>query len=113
MKSTCFKTSLQKSLMLISAFMLLILPEVRAQGIDYAVHANIIYRCTKYIDWPDYKKSGDFVIGIVGDSPLYDELKNFTANKTVGTQKIVIKKMSSSTSSYDCHILFISEEESG
>ena len=83
------------------------------QGINYAVPANIIYRCTKYIDWPDYKKSGDFIIGIVGDSPLYDELKSFTDNKTVGNQKIVIKKFSSSADSYNCHILFISEDESG
>jgi hypothetical protein len=79
---------------------------------DYAIHANIIYRFTKYIDWPDNKKSGDFIIGIVGDSPLYDELVRFTDNKTVGNQKIVIKKFSSSANTYNCQILFISEEES-
>ena len=38
----------------------------------YAVHANIIYRFTKYINWPDDRKTGDFVIGVVGDTPLYD-----------------------------------------
>ena len=42
------------------------------QATDYAIHANIIYRFTKYIDWPDSKKSGDFIIGIIGESPLYD-----------------------------------------
>jgi hypothetical protein len=79
---------------------------------DYKVHANIIYRFTKYIDWPINKKSGDFIIGIVGDSPLYDELKALSANKTVGSQKIVVVKMSPSASSYNCHILFIGDEES-
>jgi hypothetical protein len=109
-----FKSYVQKLLFLTSILILFIMPEMQAQQeIDYAVHANIIYRCTKYIDWPEYKKSGDFVIGIVGDSPLYDELKSFTANKTVGNQKIVIKKFSSSENSYNCHILFISEDESG
>src|SRR5665647_286837 len=72
------------------------------QDLSYAVHANIIYRFTKYIDWPNYNNSGDFVIGIVGDTPLYNELKGFIANKTVGTRKIVIKKMSSSADSYNC-----------
>ena len=83
------------------------------QGTDYAIHANIIYRFTKYIEWPNDKKSGDFTIGIVGDSPLYDVLKDFVVNKTAGSQKIVIKKMSSSASSYNCNILFICEDESG
>lgn len=79
---------------------------------DYAIHANIVYRFTKYIDWPEDKKNGDFVIGIVGDSPLYEELKRFIANKKVGAQKIVIKRFPPSLTSYNCHILFITEEKS-
>jgi hypothetical protein len=82
------------------------------KGIDYALYANIIYRFTKYIDWPDDKKSGDFVLGVVGDSPLYDELKTFAGNKMVGAQKLVIKKVSASAFSYDCQMLFICEDES-
>src|SRR5688572_18651966 len=79
---------------------------------DYAVHANIIYRITKYIDWPENKKSGDFVIGIVGESPLHDNLKGFVANKTVVSQKIIIRKYSPSSKTFDCHMLFICENES-
>jgi hypothetical protein len=82
------------------------------QGTDYKIQANIIYRFTKYIDWPASKKNGDFIIGIVGESPLYDDLKTISATKTVGSQKIAVIKMSSSASSYNCHMLFISEEES-
>ena len=85
----------------------------KAQQSDYAVQANIIYHFTKYIDWPEDKKTGDFVIGIVGDSPLFDELKNSVSNKTVGGQRIVIKKFPGGAPSYNCHILFISEEASG
>ena len=75
------------------------------------VHANIIYHFTKYIDWPDQMKSGDFVIGVIGESPLYDELKKVTNNKTVGNQKIVIRQCSADAGSYHCHILFIAEDE--
>jgi hypothetical protein len=82
------------------------------QGSDYAVQANIIYHFTKYIDWPESKKTGDFIIGIVGDSPIYEQLKTTLANKKVGDQDIVIKKLSSSAAYLTCHILFISEEES-
>lgn len=79
---------------------------------DYKVHANIIYRFTKYIQWPENKQSGDFIIGVIGDSPLYEELGTLTANKSVGNQKIVIKKFSANAASYTCQMLFISQEES-
>jgi YfiR/HmsC-like len=79
---------------------------------DYDIQANIIYRFTKYIDWPDNKKTGDFIIGIVGDTPLSEALKIFTAAKVAGNQKIIIKCFSPSAVVFDCHILFISEEES-
>jgi hypothetical protein len=108
-----FKLHLSKISSLIILLVLLVPKTHAQQATDYAVHANIIYHFTKYIDWPDNKKSGDFIIGITGDSPLYDELKKNIAGKMVGNQKIVIKKFSSSASSFNCHILFISEDESG
>lgn len=79
---------------------------------DYALHANIIYRFTKYIDWPTSKKTGEFIIGVVGDSPLSDELKNFVSNKTVGRQKIVVRRFSPSADVFNCHMLFIADDES-
>lgn len=100
-------------LLYIAILSLTSLAEIQAQQeTDYKIHANIVYRFTKYIDWPANKKSGDFIIGVVGDSPLYDELKNVSANKTVGNQKIVISKLSPLANSYNCQILFISEQES-
>ena len=80
---------------------------------DYSVHANIIYHFTKYIDWPKNRKSGDFIIGVIGETPLFDELKKITASKKALNQKIVIRHFSPSQTTYDCHILFLSEEESG
>jgi len=74
----------------------------------YVVQANIIYRFTKYIDWPAASKQGDFNIAVVGDSPMYDELKKSIAGKMVGTQKITIKKLSCSEPVFDCQILFLS-----
>jgi hypothetical protein len=82
------------------------------QATDYKVHANIIYRFTKYIEWPRNKQAGDFLIGIVSDSPLYEELSSLTANKSVGDQRIVIKKFSAGAAAYNCSILFISQDES-
>jgi hypothetical protein len=112
-KSRRARFRLHKLILLPIIFFLIGLRVSQAQQVmDYAIQANIIYRFTKYIDWPESRKTGDFIIGIVGDSPLTEQLKSFIANKTAGNRKIVIKKFSSSAETYNCHILFISEDES-
>jgi hypothetical protein len=77
---------------------------------SYVVQSNIIYRFTKYIDWPADSKQGDFNIGVVGDSPMYEELKKSIEGKLVGDQRIIIKKISSSSPVFDCQILFVSDD---
>jgi hypothetical protein len=100
-----------KAILIIAFLLFSHLYEAWAQN-AYAVHANIIYHFTKYINWPDDKKTGEFVIGVVGDTPLYDELKNFTSKRSAAGQPIVIKKFPASASFYNCHILFVAEESS-
>ena len=82
-------------------------------AIDYSVHANIIYHFTKYIDWPANRKSGDFIIGVVGESAVFDELEKTTSNKKAGSQKIVVRRFSPFQTAFDCHILFVTEDEGG
>lgn len=102
----------RKLVWLLAFFLLQSASKVQAQQeVDYAIHANIIYHFTKYIDWPANKKNGDFIIGVIGESSLYDELKKNVASKTVGKQKIVIEKFSASSVSFKCQILFIGEDE--
>ena len=108
------KTTLVSCLLL---FLFILLPGLSKksqaqQPADYEIQANIIYRFTKYIKWPDTKKTSDFIIGIVGDSPLSDALKVFTAGKTAANRKIIIKRFSASAAIFDCQILFISGDES-
>ncbi|PQJ09771.1 hypothetical protein CJD36_017745 [Flavipsychrobacter stenotrophus] len=79
---------------------------------DYGVKANIIYRFTKYVDWPPNRKNGDFIIGIVGESPLYEELRLYTSKKNVGLQSIVVKHYTSYSELDYCHILIVTEDES-
>src|SRR5688572_12148261 len=86
--------------------------EVQAQkDVDYAVHANIIYHFTKYIEWPE-TDTRTFVVGVVGETPLYDELVKVVKNRKAGNRRIEVKSISAS-SEIDCEILFISEYSSG
>lgn len=81
------------------------------QAQDYRVHSGFMYHFTKYIEWPAAKKSGDFVIGVVGNAAIIDPLNAMASAKTVGTQKIIIKRFSNVASVSDCHILFLSDDK--
>ncbi len=112
-KSISFQKFSYKFFFFLIFFLLMGKYNIQAQeNSNYALYANIIYRFTKYVNWPGGKKSGDFIIGVAGDSPLYDELKTFTANKWVGNQKIVIKQFLSSEEFFKCQILFITANKS-
>lgn len=69
--------------------------------------AMFIYNFSRLIEWPDSYKSGPFVIGSLGNSATYNELENYTKNKTVGSQPIQIRKFSSAAEIGNCHILFV------
>jgi hypothetical protein len=79
---------------------------------DYSIQSNIIYRFTKYINWPDKLKTGDFIVGVYGNEDAYNAFERVTINKSVGTQKIIVKELKSITEIHDCNILFITEDES-
>jgi len=68
-----------------------------------------IYNFIKYIEWPADYKSGDFIIGSLGDSPTTEELDKLAATRRAGTQKIVVQKYNSVGDIGRCHILFIPE----
>ncbi len=112
-KFVFYKSFFTKIFIFLNLFLLLGIFNIQAQhSTNYTLYSNIIYRLTKYVDWPGDKKSGDFIIGIVGDSPLYDELKGFTANKWVGNQKITVTKFTSAATFFSCHILYINDDKS-
>lgn len=92
-------------------FLLLLLAvgfSAKAQEMDYRIHSVFLYNFTKYVQWPATAQSGDFVIGVIGDSPIYDELTKITNGRTAGTQKIVVKRFKSADGVEACHMLFVS-----
>ena len=84
----------------------------KAQEVDYKAYSIYVYNFIKYIEWPEASKKGDFVIGIVGDSPVINELKKLAASKKANGQTIAIKKFSSIAEVDQCQILYISSSKS-
>lgn len=69
--------------------------------------ALFIYNFSRLIEWPTSYKTGPFVIGVVGSTPLIAQLKAFTSGKQVGSQPISVKSFNSVAEISTCHILFV------
>ena len=76
-------------------------------------HSGFIYHFTKYIEWPEAMRNGNFVIAVVGDSDVSQYLEELAKTKTVGTQKIVIKKCKSVAEAKGSHIIYLSDSKIG
>ncbi len=76
------------------------------------IKAVFIYNFTKYIEWPQSYKEGEFTIGIIGETSLYSELIKMTETKKVANQTLEVKKFTSTTDVTKCHILYVSKEKS-
>ncbi len=72
------------------------------------IKATFIYNFTKYIDWPEKYKEGNFVIGVLGTTTFYNDLTSLLSKKSVGKQIFEIKSYTNVESVEGvCHILFI------
>ncbi len=79
-----------------------------ASAQNYQLHAVYINSFIKYIQWPS--SEGDFVIGVIGDSPIIEHLEKMAAVKKAGEKSIVIKKFSSVATISNSDILFLPKE---
>jgi len=75
--------------------------------------ANFIYNFTKFFDWPQTEKTGDFVIGVLGSRDLATELEKVTNGKKNVTQNILVKHFNNYDNVTKCHVIFISAVKKG
>lgn len=83
-----------------------------AKSQDYRIHSVFIYNFTKYIQWPSNEQNGDFIIGVLGNSPMVASLEKLAAERKIGTRSMVIKKFASVDQISKCHMLFIPDKNS-
>lgn len=70
-----------------------------------------IYGFTKNFEWPDEKKSNNFIIYVVGKNDnLVNELKKMASAKKVGEQDIEIKNTTSFYNNINPHILVFTSD---
>jgi len=74
---------------------------------DVKVQSVFVYNFTRLVSWPGDYQSGDFVIGVLGNSPIVAEFNDMAASKRAGNQNIVVKTFSNVEEISRCHILYV------
>jgi hypothetical protein len=85
---------------------------IAVQAQNEKFKALFMYNFTKYIEWPATQRSGDFVIGVLGNSSITAELRTIAGKQKVGTQNIVVKTFSSISEIEECNILYLPPSKS-
>lgn len=87
---------------------LIISSSVFCQSGSTKYQALFMYNFTRYIEWPASYSSGDFIIGVLGQGSITNDLNELTSGKFVGTQKITVKQLSDINDASKCHLLYVS-----
>ena len=77
---------------------------------EYKLKAAFIYNFIQYIDWGSLAASNEYVICIVGSSPIEAPLREIAMTRKEGEKKIKICHYKSAEEMSYCHILFISKD---
>ncbi len=91
-------------------FLIIMLIASSSYAQNYQLHTVYIYSFIRYVQWP--MNDGDFVIGVVGDSPIIQHLEKMAAAKKAGARNIVVKLFPSSESVEATDIMFVSKSAS-
>jgi hypothetical protein len=78
----------------------------------HEIYSMMVFNFTKYVQWPDHTETGEFVIGVIGNTDVYNTLQTWYGGKPKGSKTYVIKKFNSSSEVTDCHVLFIDRSKS-
>lgn len=77
---------------------------------EASLKAAFIYNFSKYIDWDTNSHANDFVIGIIGTSPLTASLNEIAKSNTIKNKKIIVRQFSKPEDIVYCQILFIPQK---
>ena len=83
-----------------------------AQSTDYKAYSLYVYNFMKYVEWPEEESKGDFIIALIGDSKISDDLKRLASSKKLKNRNIVFKTFKAIDDITFCHLLYVSASKS-
>lgn len=79
----------------------------------HELHAMMIYNFLKYVQWPGDLNNGEFVIGVMGDSEVYNTLNTWYGNKEKGGKKLIVKQLDGASEASSCQLVYVGAKASG
>jgi hypothetical protein len=71
------------------------------------IRSNYLYQFANNNDWPSVKKKGPFVVGIVGNTDVYEIMASKYATKPIGSQVLTVIAAGEVTTTPQVHVLFV------
>jgi hypothetical protein len=81
---------------------------------EYQLKAAYLFNFLKFVEWPDAppkELQPKWVIGVIGTSPVGDELLKLVESKNVLGKELEVKTFKSTENLRSCNILFVSDSE--
>jgi hypothetical protein len=88
--------------------------EAATTATEERVEAAYLHKFLNYAEWPAAafpKPDSPYVIGLVGDDAVADELARIAAGRTVNGRGVVVKRVLPGESLNDLHVLFVGRAE--
>lgn len=83
-----------------------------AQSKDYKSYALYVYNFMKYIEWPQDKGKTDFVIALIGNSPIEKEFELLSKYKKISGKSIKLIKCKSVEDTKNADLIFVPSSQS-
>lgn len=71
------------------------------------IRSNYLYQFANNNDWPSERKKGPFVVGVIGNSDVYDIMAAKYASKPIGSQLLSVIGANEVQTSPHVHVLFV------
>ena len=79
---------------------------------SHEIYSMMMFNFVKYVQWPVDDNSKEFVIGVVGNTEIYNTLNTWYSGKAKGNKTLVIKKFNNASEITDCEVVFIDRSKS-
>lgn len=104
---------MKKRKVIITMLLFLLGCGISANAQNEKFKALFLYNFIKNVEWPAAQKQGDFIIGVLGNSPIIKELENITASQKAGNQAMKVKVFSNPEEVSNCHIIYLVPNKGG
>ncbi|MFY8185264.1 MAG: YfiR family protein [Bacteroidia bacterium] len=93
-------------------FTIVVSNKLTAQSTNYKAYSLYVYNFMKYVEWPEEESKGDFIVGLIGDSKIKEDLSVLANNKKLKGRKIVFKVFDKVEDITYCHLIYVSSSKS-